>query len=187
LFQYKGWPVELDIHPVLTKYLLKLEITESADYDHDLPMEDLTSPAVSPHIPSLELEYFQGYPQAISIDASGDYPGAYVTVEDVLRTIHEDLRKPSSKRELGMLGYGDRVAIRDTFNKRCKTEEDLSKCLYRVDYLRGRDRLQIFASETLDDYWIDALGGRDRLQIFARQTLDDACRSKPTLPLAGFL
>ena len=165
MFQYKGGPVQLDIHPVLIKYLLKLEITESPDYDYDFPNEDMTSPAVYPHTQTLRLEYFQGYPQAICIDPSSDSQGAYVTVEDVLRTIHEDLRKPSSKRELGMLGYGDRVAIRDTFNKRCKTEEDLSKCLYRVDYLRGRDRLR----------------------IFARQTLDDACRSKPTLPLAGFL
>jgi hypothetical protein len=165
LFQYKGGPVQLDVHPVLTEYLLKLEITESPDYDYDLPKEDLTSPAVYPHMHSLELEYFLGYPQVISIDASSDYPGAYVTVEDVLKTMHEDLRKPSYRREVGIIARGDQTSIRAAFNERCKTEEDLSKCPCRIDYLCGRDRLQ----------------------ILPRHPLDGALLPMPTLPPAGFL
>jgi hypothetical protein len=84
------------------------------------------------------------------VDASSDYSGASVTVEDVPRKIQEDLRKPSSKRELYTLPRGDQTAIRDAFNKRCKTKEDLSKGLYRIDYLRGRDRLQILPRHPLD-------------------------------------
>jgi len=150
LFQYKGGPVQLDIHPVLTKYLLKLEITESPDYDYDLPNEEMTSPAVYPHMQTLRLEYFQGYPQVISLDASSDSQGADVTVEDVLRTIHEDLSKPSLKRELGTFARGDQMAIRDMFRKRCKSEEERSKGLYRIDYLRGRDKLLILPRHPLD-------------------------------------
>ena len=150
MFRYKGEPVQLDIHPVLTKYLLKLEATESPDYDYDLPNEEMASPAVYPHTRMLRLEYSQGYPQVITVDASGDSQGAEVTVQDVLRTIHEDLRKPSSKRELGTFARGDQTAIRDTFRKRCKSEEERSKGLYRIDYLRGRDRLQILPRHPLD-------------------------------------
>jgi hypothetical protein len=148
LSKYKGGPVQLDIHPVLTKYLLKLETTESPDYDYDISKEEMTSPAVYPHTQTLRLEYFQRYPQVIGVDASSDSQGAEVTVQDVLRTIHEDLRKPSSKRELGTFARGDQTAIRDTFRKRCKSEEERSKGLYRVDYLRGRDRLQILPRGT---------------------------------------
>jgi hypothetical protein len=150
LFQYKGGPVQLDIHPALTKYLLKLEITESPDYDYDLPNEEMTSPAVYPHTQTLRLEYFQGYPQVISLDASSDSQGADITVQDILRTIHEDLRKPSSKHELGTFARGDQTAIKDTFRKRCKSEEERSKGLFRIDYLRGRDRLQILPRHPLD-------------------------------------
>jgi hypothetical protein len=150
LFQYKGGPVQLDIHPVLTKYLLKLEVAESSDYNYDLPKEEMASPAVYPHTQTLRLEYFQGYPQVISLDALSDSQGADLTVQDVLRTIHEDLRKPSSKRELGTFARGDQTAIRKTFRKRCKSEEERSKGLYRIDYLRGRDRLQILPRHPLD-------------------------------------
>ena len=135
---------------MLTKYLLKLEITESPDYDYDLANEEMTSPAVYPHTQILRLEYSQGYPQVISLDASSDSQGADVTVEDVLRTIHEDLSKPSSKRELGTFARGDQMAIRDMFRKRCKSEEERSKGLYRIDYLRGRDKLQILPRHPLD-------------------------------------
>ena len=152
MYQYKGGPVQLDIHwhPVLTKYLLRLEITESPDYDYDLPNEELTSPAVYPHTQMLRLEYFQGYPQVISVDASSDSQGAGVTVQDVLRTINEDLRKPSSTREFGLFSRGDQMAIMDTFKKRCKSGEERTKGLYRIDYLRGRDRLQILPRHPLD-------------------------------------
>jgi hypothetical protein len=149
LFRYKGGPVQLDIHPVLTKYLLKLEVTESPDYDYDLPNEEMSSPAVYPHTQTLRLEYFQGYPQVISLTSS-DSQGTEVTVQDVLRAIHEDLMKPSSKRELGTFARGEQTAIRDTFRKRCQSEEERSKGLYRIDYLRGRDRLQILPRHSLD-------------------------------------
>jgi hypothetical protein len=187
LFQYKGGPVQLDIHPVLTKYLLKLEISESPDYDYGLPKEEMTSPAVYPHMHSLELEYIHGSlhidvcreildteregpvhavsRQIINIEPFNDYPGAYVTVEDVLRAIREDLKSPLAKSEFHNFGHEERAAIRAAFNERCKTEEDLSKgpCM------------------------IDRLNSRNRLLILPKYPHDGALLPKPTLPPAGFL
>ena len=149
MFQYKGGPAQLDIHPVLKEYLLKLEITKSP-YDCHLPVEDMTSPAVYPHAQTLRLEYFQGYPEVINLSASSDSQGAGVTVQDVLRTIYDDLKRPSSKRELGTFARKDQTAIEETFKERCKSEEERSKSLRRIDYLGGRDRLQILPRHPLD-------------------------------------
>jgi hypothetical protein len=129
----------------LTKYNLKLEMTESADREYDLPKEEINSPAVFPPMLSLKLESRQGYPQVINIEASGDTQGAVVTVQDVLRTIHEDLRMPFPTRELSKLGAEERTAIRAAFKERCKSEEELSKGPRRIDHLGGRDRLQILS------------------------------------------
>jgi hypothetical protein len=131
------------VHPALTKYNLKLEMSESVDHDYGLPKEDITSSAVYPPVLSLKLESHQGYPQVISIGASGDSRSAGVTVQDVLRTIHESLRTPFPTRELGKLGVEEGAAIRAAFKKRCKNEEDRSKGPCRIDRLGGRDRLQI--------------------------------------------
>jgi hypothetical protein len=124
----------------LTKYNLKLEMAESVDHDYDLPEEEITSPAVYPPMLSLKLESHQGYPQVISIEASGE---SGVTVQDALRTIHEDLRMPFPSRELSKLGVEERAAIMAAFKVRCKTEEEFSKGARRIDHLGGRDRLQI--------------------------------------------
>ena len=118
-------------------------MTESTDHDFDLPNEELSSPAVHPPMLSLKLENCQGYPQIINVEASSDLRGADITVQDVLRTIHEDLRTPFSKRELNKLGGEERAAIRASFKERCKSEEELSKGPRRFDRLSGRDRLQI--------------------------------------------
>jgi hypothetical protein len=140
----KGEPVPMIVHPALTKYLLKLEVGDSVDPDYDLPGEELTSPAVHPPVPWLELENCEGYPQHINIQASGNSPDVGVTVQDVLRAIHEDMRKPSTRPAWDRLRNDERTWIKTSFKKRCKTEEELSKGLHRIDYLCGRDRLQIF-------------------------------------------
>jgi len=127
----------------LTKYLLKLDVGESFGPDYDLPDEELTSPAVHPPVPRLELENYQGYPQHISIQASGDSPDIGVTVQDVLRAIHKDLRKPSTRPAWDDVRNEQRAQIKSSFKKRCKTEEELSKGLHRIDYLGDRDRLQV--------------------------------------------
>jgi hypothetical protein len=116
-------------------------MTESVDQEYGLPNEEITSTAVYPPILSLKLESHQGYPQIISIEASGD--SQIVTVQDVLRTIHEDLRIPFSRRELSKLGVEERTGINAAFRERCKSEEELSKGPRRIDRLGGRDRLQI--------------------------------------------
>ena len=131
------------VHPVLTKYLLKLEAGDSVDPDYDLVEEDLISPAVYPPVPWLELENYQGYPQRISIQACGGSTDVGVTVQDVLRGIHEDLRKPSTRPAWDRLSNEEKAWIKTSFKKRCKTEAELSKGLHRIDYLCGRDRLQI--------------------------------------------
>jgi len=134
----------------LTKYLLELDIDESVDPDYDLPKEELTSPAVHPPVSSLKLENRQGYPAFISIRASGDAPNIGVTVQDVLRVIHEDLRKPSPRPAWDQLNDDERAQINASFKERCRTEEELSEGLYQFDYLRGRDRLQIFPALSPD-------------------------------------
>lgn len=99
---------------------------------------------------SLKLENRQGYPAFINIQASGDAPNIGVTVQDVLRMIHEDLRKPSPRPAWDKLNDEERAQINASFKERCRTEEDLSKGLYRFDYLRGRDKLQIFPALSPD-------------------------------------
>jgi hypothetical protein len=117
-------------------------MSDSDDHEYDLPKEELTSDAVYPPILSLKLESHQGYPQVISIEASGDSQRA-VTVQDVLRTIHEDLTVPFSRRELSKLGVEERAGINAAFRERCKSEDELSKGPRRIDRLGGRDRLHI--------------------------------------------
>ena len=140
-------------------------MSESADHDYDLPKEELTSSAVYPPMLSLKLENCQGYPRTVNVEASSDVRGADITVQDVLRTIHEDLRIPFSKRELNKLGVEERTAIRATFKERCKSEEELSKGPRRIDHL----------------------GGRDRLHILPRLPPEGALLPTPTLPSTEFL
>jgi len=135
--------VPLVLHPVLDKYLLKLDIAnQSVDHDYDLPNEELTSPAVHPPMQLIRLESHQGYPQLITVQAPSDSLVG-VTVQDVLRAIHEDVRKLSRRREWTKLNAEDRVAVDDAFRERCSTEEELAQGPCRVDYLRGRDRIEI--------------------------------------------
>lgn len=92
-------------------------------------------------MPSLKLENHQAYP--IIVRASSNAPGIGVTVQDVLRAIHEVLRKPSGRHDLTGLSAEDQVAVDAAFKKRCNTQEDLAQGPLLVDHLRGRDRLQI--------------------------------------------
>jgi hypothetical protein len=57
--------------------------------------------------------------------------------------IHEDLRKPTRRRELNQLSADERTAVDGAFRERCKTEDDLGQGPCRIDYLRGRNKLQI--------------------------------------------
>lgn len=123
----------------MTKYFLKLG---PPDHDYDLPKEEITSPAVYPHVQSLKLEYSRGCPQVISIKASSD-PHVGITVQDVLRNLHEDLGMPLRNHEFSPLGREERAAIRDAFEERCEVDEERRKGPCRIDFLRGRDRLQI--------------------------------------------
>jgi hypothetical protein len=140
----QGELVPLILHPVLSAYLLKIDISnQPIDHDYDLPEEELASPAVFPAMSLLRLENHQGYPHQITIEASSDSPGACITVREVLKTIHEDMKKPSRRCEWTKLSAEERAAVDFSFRERCKTREELGQGPCRIDYLRGRDRLQI--------------------------------------------
>jgi hypothetical protein len=152
----QGELVPLVLHPVLSKYFIKLDISsQSIDHDYNLPNEELTSPAVHPPMPSLKLDNHQGYPHSIDVQASSDSPGG-VTVQDVLKTIHEDLQKPSRRREWIKLNAEGQAAVDVAFRRRGNTEEELGKGVCRIDYLRGRDRLQILPKLSPDGEMLPA-------------------------------
>jgi hypothetical protein len=88
-------------------------------------------------------EGHQGYPQIITVEASVDSRGIDVTAQDVLRTIHEDMRKPFPGRELSELCVEERAGINATFGETCGSEEELSEGPRRIGYLGGRDKIQI--------------------------------------------
>ena len=140
----QGELVPLVLHPVLVKYFLTLDInTQTVDHDYNLPNEEFTSPAIDPPMSSLKLENYQGYPQSIIVQACNTDSPDIITVQDVLRTILEDLRKRSRRREWNKLTVEERAAVDGSYRERCKTEDDLGLGPCRIDYLRGRDKLQI--------------------------------------------
>jgi uncharacterized protein DUF6699 len=91
---------------------------------------------------SINLEYFQGYPQVINIIASSD-PCVDITVQDVLRSIHKNLRMPIQNSDIIQLSLREQIKIEDAFKERCTTDEERRKGPCRIDFLYGRDRLQI--------------------------------------------
>jgi hypothetical protein len=127
------------------KYLLKFDIaTQTEDHDFELPPEEFHASAVHPPVHVLILENEQGYPHNIDIRVSQEGTETGITVEDVLRTISTELRKSSSQREWAALNEETRREVEEAFEDRARTEEDRSGGLRRIDYLRGRNRLQIF-------------------------------------------
>ena len=100
---------------------------------------------------SLKLENHQGYPQIISIELP-----SVISVQDVLRTIHEDVRKHSRRKEWTKLSVEERGAVDGAFRERCKTEDELGQGPCRIDYLRGRDRLQILPKLSPDGEMLPA-------------------------------
>ena len=144
LISPKGEPLPLIIHPVLNKYLLKFDITQPVDHDYELPPEELGSSAVHPPVHVLVLDNDQGYPRNINVRGSDEGSDVGITVEDVIRTISTDLRASSSQREWAALNEDRRAEVEETFENRARTEEDRSGGLRKIDYLRGRNRLQIF-------------------------------------------
>ena len=94
-------------------------------------------------MPLLQLESHHGHPQVISIEASVDSRGAGVTVQDILRTIHEESRIQITEKELNGLDVEERAELWGAFKRRCKTEEEFSRGPCRIDRWGDRDRLQV--------------------------------------------
>ena len=128
------------------KYLLKFDTSNQlVNHDWGLPQEEMLSPAVHPPVYVLLLENDQGYPHNIEIHASDKESGVGITVEDLLRTVGTDVRKSSSQREWAALSNNTRKEVEEAFENRARTEQDRSGGLRKIDYLRGRNRLEIFA------------------------------------------
>ena len=144
---------------MLKKYLLKLDITQPVEHDHELPPEELSSSAVHPPVHILVLDNDQGYPRNINVRASEEGSDVGITVEDVVRAISTDLRASSSQREWAALNEDRRREVEETFENRARTEEDRSGGLRKIDYLSGRNRLQIFPKLPLpeDDEVVQSL------------------------------
>ncbi|KAH9008991.1 hypothetical protein EDB85DRAFT_1511810 [Lactarius pseudohatsudake] len=134
----------LIIHPTLGKYLLKFDISQPPDHDFGLPTEEYFSSAVHPPVHVLILENEQGLPQNIEVQASDKGSGTGVTVGDVLKAIDVDLRTPSRQREWAALNKDIRSQVECAFLDRGKTEDAKSGGFLRIDYLRGKNRLQVF-------------------------------------------
>lgn len=97
----QGELVPLILHPALSKYLLTIDITnQPIEYDYNLLKEEMTSPASYPPVYSLNLENCQGYPHLITVQVSNNSPSTGVTVQDVLNTIHEEMRTPACRHEM---------------------------------------------------------------------------------------
>jgi hypothetical protein len=79
----------------------------------------------------------------MTVEASVDSRGIGVTVQDVLQTIHEDMRMPFPGRELSGLVVKERAGINATFRERCKSEEELRKGSRGIVHLGGRVKTQI--------------------------------------------
>jgi len=133
------------------KYLLKFDITQPVDHDFGLPPEEFASSAVHPPVHVLVLDNEQGYPRNINVHSSDDGSEIGITVEDVIKTISTDLRASSSQREWAALNEDRRVEVEETFENRARTEEDRSGGLRKIDFLGGRNRLQIFPKHALPD------------------------------------
>lgn len=134
------------------KYLLKFDITKPVDHDFGLPPEEFGSSAVHPPVHVMVLDNDQGYPRNINVRSSDDGSDVGITVEDVLKTISTDLRASSSQREWAALDDDRRREVEESFENRARTEEDRSGGLRKIDFLRGRNRLQIFPKHpTLED------------------------------------
>jgi hypothetical protein len=91
------------------------------------------------------LENEQGLPQNIEVQASDKRSGIGVTVEDVLKSIGADLRKTSSQCEWAALNEDVRREVEDA------AEEERSGGFKRIDYLRGRNRLQVFPKHAFSE------------------------------------
>ena len=134
------------------KYLLEFDIaTQAEDHDFDLPPEEFSASAVHPPVHVLILENNQGYPHNIHVLVSDKESTLGITVEDVLKTISTELRKSSSQREWAALNDDTRREVEEAFEDRARTEEERSGGLRRIDYLRGRNRLQVFPKHPLPE------------------------------------
>jgi hypothetical protein len=118
-------------------------MTESINHDHNLPKEEMASSAVYPPMLLLKLENLQGYPQVIGIEASSNSGNTGVTVQDVLRTINEDLRTTRKGNLLNLSGpHLWSVNVLDSYTNISRVAGSLSIKVFIV----GRQAVDLFRS-----------------------------------------
>lgn len=133
------------MHPVLTEYLLKLDITtQSHDFDFGLLAKDLLSSAVHPPALTQIPKHKQPYQQNIEVQVSDKGSGIRLTVEDVLKTVGANLRLSSCHRKWSGLDNDGHREVEASFEDRARTEDERNSGIRHVDFLGGRNRLQVF-------------------------------------------
>ncbi|KAI0266124.1 hypothetical protein BC834DRAFT_875593, partial [Gloeopeniophorella convolvens] len=145
--ELEGERIPLVIHPVLMKYLLEIDVDKPTDEDYGLPDEEYFCTAVHPPIRTLVWRAIKGTRITLRPRIRKGRRGG-VTVKDVLRTISEDIRKPSSLREYIELAPERQQEVSIAFDQRARTEEEREGGPLRVDFFCGRNRLQIFPRDS---------------------------------------
>ncbi len=135
------------------KYLLKFDIaSQPLDYDFGLSTEELLSSAVHPPVHILVLENELAFPQNIRVQGpvKGSESGIGVTIEDVLKTIGVHLRNSSSQHKWAALNEDLRTYVEDAHKDWARIQERRTDP-WRIEYLRGRNRLQILPKHPLPE------------------------------------
>lgn len=133
------------MHPVLTEYLLKLDITSPPhDFNFGLPAKDLLSSAVRPPARTQILTHKRCHQQNPGVQLSDKWSGVGVTVEDVLKIVGANPRLSPSHRKWSDQGDDGRRDVEAAFEDRGRAEDERGGDIRHIDYLGGRNRLQIF-------------------------------------------
>jgi hypothetical protein len=155
-------PTTTTVGPVRVNPILGLAHRPAIQWDFTLPLTSITTadhqrlssrilsePATSPPRSSLTI-ISQHLPKEIAIYASPLNSGAYVTVEDVLITLHRALRLPVTPGQLDMLpSRHARRIVSAAYESRIRNKrifEGMDTGVKRVDCLMGRNRFMGLSS-----------------------------------------
>ncbi|KAF6745527.1 hypothetical protein DFP72DRAFT_49804 [Ephemerocybe angulata] len=124
------------------------------------PLFSLQEPATQPPLQSLIVICPDFLPWDIHIKSSAVHPDAYVSVDDVVTTIYKELRLPVHHIEYQGLGP-DKYAVDAAYFARLsrienqqQRDQEASKGVKRVDFLRGRNRfLGLCVTPRGNDVW----------------------------------
>ncbi|TEB32888.1 hypothetical protein FA13DRAFT_230780 [Coprinellus micaceus] len=106
----------------------------------------LMEPATQPPVQNLTVACPDFLLWEVEVKTGAVYPGAYVSVDDVLTAIYSNLRQPVNYMEYGSLGQ-NRGAVDAAYFARLTRihdpalkEQEALKGVKRIDFLRGKNR-----------------------------------------------